>query len=356
MSASNQQWTLASRPKGTLSSDNFALQEAVLPQPNLAAGELLVRNLYLSFDAAMRGWMSLKPSYMPPVEIGQPMRSFNIAQVVQSANPEFPVGTLLQGMYNWQEYALVNPRDGMPHRKLGPGITPEMALGVLGGSSVTAYWGLLDIGQPKPGETVVVSGAAGATGSIAAQIAKIKGCRVIGIAGGKDKCQWLLDDCGLDGAIDYKHENVNDRLKELCPDGIDVFFDNVGGSILEAAINSIAEYGRIVLCGAISISNSRAPREGTGPGNLVNLVIRRVRMQGFITLDYYDRMEEALAQLAVWALEGKFAFRNDLQEGFADIPDTFMRLFEGKNQGKQLLRLADPLPADALAQEFDRVA
>lgn len=338
----NRQWLLANRPKGTLSTDNFELCEAPIPEPNYAAGEVLVKNLYVAFDAAMRGWMSLKPSYMPPVEIGEPMRSFNVAQVVRSENPKLPVGALLQGMYNWQEYATVCPTDSMPYRKLGGGISPEMALGVLGGSSTTAYWGLLDVGQPKEGETVVVSGAAGATGSVAAQIAKIKGCRVIGIAGGPEKCQWLLEQCGLDGAIDYKNESVNDRLKELCPDGIDVFFDNVGGSILEAAINSIANYGRIVLCGAISISNSKASRVGTGPGNLVNLIIRRVRMQGFIALDYYDRMEEALEKLAVWALEGRFAFRSDIQEGFENIPTTFMRLFEGKNHGKQLLKLHEP--------------
>lgn len=311
-----------------------------MPEPAYADGEVLVRNLWLSYDAAMRGWMSLKPSYMPPVEIGDPMRSFNVAQVVRSENSELPVGTLLQGMYDWQEYATAAPTDIVPYRKLNRFITPEMALGVLGGSSVTAFWGLMDIGQPVKGETVVVSGAAGATGSIAAQIARLKGCRVIGIAGGEEKCRWLVEEAGLDAAIDYKNEDVNERLKELCPEGINIFYDNVGGSILEAAINSIADYGRIVLCGAISISNSKAPR--VGPGNLVNLVIRRVRMQGFIALDYYDRTDEALAQLAVWAMEDKIAFRNDIQEGFEAIPDTFMRLFEGKNEGKQLLKLQDP--------------
>lgn len=340
MQGTNRQWLLKSRPKGTLSTDNFELVESAMPQPDYKAGEVLVKNLWIAYDAAMRGWMSLKPSYMPPVELGDPMRSFNVAQVVQSENPDWPTGTLLQGMYNWQEYAVASPADMVPARKLNRFITPEMALGVLGGSSTTAFWGLMDVGQPKKGETVVVSGAAGATGSVAAQIAKIKGCRVIGIAGGEEKCRWLLEEAGLDGAIDYKNEDVNERMKALCPNGIDVFYDNVGGTILEAAINSIAEYGRIVLCGAISISNSKAPR--VGPGNLVNLVIRRVRMQGFIALDYLDRTDEALAQLAVWAMEDKIAFRNDVQEGFESIPDAFMRLFEGRNQGKQLLKLADP--------------
>ncbi len=340
MQQTNRQWILKSRPKGTVSTDCFELKEAPMPEPDYAAGKLLVKNLWLSYDAAMRGWMSLKPSYMPPVDLGDPMRSFNVAQVVQSETAELPVGTLLQGMYGWQEYATASPTDMVPHRKLNRFITPEMALGVLGGSSTTAFWGLMDVGKPKKGETVVVSGAAGATGSVAAQIAKLKGCRVIGIAGGEEKCRWLIEKAGLDGAIDYKNDDVNARLKELCPEGINIFYDNVGGSILEAAINSIADYGRIVLCGAISISNSKEPR--VGPGNLVNLVIRRVRMQGFIALDYIDRTDEALAQLAVWAMEDKIAFRNDVQEGFENIPDTFMRLFEGRNQGKQLLKLADP--------------
>ncbi len=345
MQQTNRQWILKSRPKGTVSTDCFELKEAPMPQPDYAAGKFLVKNLWLSYDAAMRGWMSLKPSYMPPVDLGDPMRSFNVAQVVKSETPELPVGTLLQGMYGWQEYATASPTDMVPHRKLNRFITPEMALGVLGGSSTTAFWGLMDIGKPKKGETVVVSGAAGATGSVAAQIAKLKGCRVIGIAGGEEKCRWLIEKAGLDGAIDYKNDDVDERLKELCPEGINIFYDNVGGSILEAAINSIADYGRIVLCGAISISNSKEPR--VGPRNLVNLVIRRVRMQGFIALDYYDRTDEALAQLAVWAMEDKIAFRNDVQEGFENIPSTFMRLFEGRNQGKQLLKLADPEPTES---------
>ena len=349
MAQTNRQWVLSSRPKGTVSTTHFEVKETLMPEPDCASGQVLVRNLWIAYDAAMRGWMSLKPSYMPPVEIGDPMRSFNVAQVVKSENPELPVGTLLLGMYGWQEYAIASKSDIVPYRKLTRFITPEMALGVLGGSSTTAFWGLMDIGKPRKGETVVVSGAAGATGSVAAQIAKLKGCRTIGIAGGKEKCQWLIDEAGLDGAIDYKNEDVNQRLKELCPDGIDIFFDNVGGSILEAAINSIANYGRIVLCGAISISNSKEPR--VGPGNLVNLVIRRVRMQGFIALDYYDRNDEALAQLVVWAMEDKIAFRNDIQKGFDAIPATFLRLFEGKNEGKQLLKLGDPEPLENLASK-----
>jgi NADPH-dependent curcumin reductase CurA len=340
MQTSNRQWVLATRPKGTLSTDIFELHEAPMPEPAYADGEVLVRNLFISYDAAMRGWMSLKPSYMPPVEIGEPMRSVNVAQVVKSENPELPVGTLLRGMYGWQQYTTVTATDIVPYLKLDREVTPELALGILGAGGTTAYWGMTDIGQPHKGETVVVSGAAGATGSVAAQIAKLEGCRVIGIAGGEEKCQWLTETAGLDGAIDYKNEDVNQRLKELCPEGINVFYDNVGGDILEAAINSIANYGRIVLCGAISVSNSDAPR--VGPGNLVNLVTRRVRMQGFIALDYYARNDEALEQLTAWARADQIAFRNDIQSGFEAIPDTFMRLFDGKNEGKQLLKLQDP--------------
>jgi NADPH-dependent curcumin reductase CurA len=207
-------------------------------------------------------------------------------------------------------------------------------------TSITAYFGLLDVGQPKAGETVVVSGAAGATGSMAAQIAKIKECRVVGIAGGEEKCKWLNDNCGVDAVIDYRRENVEARLGELCPDGIDVFFDNVGGDILEAAIEHIADFGRIVLCGQISVYNDAEP--APGPKNLMHLVARRVRMQGFIVMDYLDRLDEAMTDLMTWLGEGKLAWREDIQEGFENIPSTLLRLYDGRNQGKQLLKLADP--------------
>jgi NADPH-dependent curcumin reductase CurA len=320
--------------------DNFELVEAAMPQPDLAAGQVLIKNLMLGFDPAMRGWVEDVRSYLPPVPLGEPMRASGVGQVIASENPDLPAGTLVQGLLNWQEYTLGGPGDMVPPRPLPEGISPNMALSVFGTTSLTAYFGLLDVGQPKEGETVLVSGAAGATGSVVAQIAKLKGCRVIGIAGGQEKCQWLLDACKLDGAIDYKNEDIGQRLGELCPDDIDVFFDNVGGTTLEAAIDHMADFGRIALCGAISQYNDTEPRPG--PHNLMVLVARRIRMQGFIVLDYLDRADEAFAELGGWVMNGDIAWREDIQEGFENIPTTLQRLFDGRNTGKQLLKLADP--------------
>ncbi len=339
----NRQWLLRRRPQGMVSEDDFEYREVPVPAPDLAAGEILVRNLYLGFDPAMRGWITDARSYIPPVPLGEPMRAVAVAEVVASENPAYPVGTLVQGLYGWQEYAVARADDPVPPMPLPAGTPPTIPLSVLGMTSLTAYFGLLDVGQPRAGETVVVSGAAGATGSIVAQIAKIKGCRVIGIAGGPDKCRWLTGDCGVDGVIDYRSENVEQRLGELCPDGIDVYFDNVGGDILEAAIEHIADFGRIVLCGQISGYNDAEPRPG--PRNLMHLVTRRVRMQGFIVMDYLDRRDEALADLMTWLGEGKLAWKEDIQEGFENIPATLLRLYDGRNQGKQLLKLADPATA-----------
>lgn len=341
MQAVNRQWLMASRPQGMVRLENFSLNEAPMPVPDLAAGEILVRNLMVSFEPAMRGWMDDVPSYFPPVQVGETMRSSAVAQVVQSDNPQYPVGSLVMGMFGWQEYAVANRSgDMMAPVALPDGTPPSIPLGSMGGSSITAYFGLLDVGQPKPGDTVVVSGAAGAVGCVVAQIAKLKQCRVIGIAGGADKCRWLKEECGLDAVIDYKSEDVAHRLAELCPRSIDVFFDNVGGAILEAAIEQIAEHGRIVLCGAISTYNDAEPQPG--PRNMMNLILRRVRMEGFISVDFLDRMGEAQAALMEWVFGGQIKYREDIQQGFENIPKTFLRLFSGDNQGKQLLRIADP--------------
>jgi NADPH-dependent curcumin reductase CurA len=336
----NRQWLLKRRPTGMVSEEDFEYREAPMPEPDLAAGEILVRNLYLGFDPAMRGWMNDARSYIPPVPLGEPMRAVAVAEVIASENDAYPTGSLVQGLYGWQEYAVARPDDPMPPMALPEGTPPTMPLSILGMTSLTAYFGLLDVGQPKSGETVLVSGAAGATGSVVVQIAKIKGCRVVGIAGGEEKCRWLREACGADAVIDYRSENVEARLGELCPDGIDVFFDNVGGDILEAAIEHIADFGRIVLCGQIAAYNDAEPRPG--PHNIMYLVARRVRMQGFIVMDYLDRMDEAMADLLSWVGEGKLAWREDIQEGFENIPATLLRLYDGRNQGKQLLKLADP--------------
>lgn len=342
MTQSNHQWLLKKRPVGMVSRADFELRESTMPVPALDNGEILVKVLYISFDPAMRGWMDDAPSYLPPVAIGEVMRAPTVAQVIQSKNPKYPVGSLVQGLFGWQEYAIGSPTALMPPTPVPDGTPPTMPLSIFGGTSLTAYFGLLDVGKPQPGETVVVSGAAGATGSVVGQIAKIKGCCVVGIAGGKDKCDWLRNECGFDEVIDYKHENVEQRLAQLCPQGINVFYDNVGGDILQAAIEHIADFGRIVLCGSISGYNDVTPQPG--PNNMFHLITRRVRMQGFIMIDYLDRIQEAVADLATWVFDGRIHYREDIREGFDNIPDTFFRLFKGQNHGKQLLRLAEPDP------------
>ena len=333
----NRQWRLAKRPRGMVDESDFEFVSE--PVGEVADGEYLVRNLYVSFDPAMRGWMEDRPSYMPPVQIGEVMRAGAVGEVVESKNPDFPVGTFVQGLFGWQEYA-VGGR-GLSHAQRIPEGTPlTWPLSVVGITGLTAYFGLLDLGRPKAGETVLVSGAAGATGSVAAQIAKIKGCRVVGIAGGAEKCRWLLERAGLDAAIDYKSEDVQARIRELCPKGVDVFFDNVGGEILDAALANLALRARVVLCGGISGYND--PEPAPGPRNLMNVVVQRARMEGFIVIDYAARFAEAARELAGWVAEGKIVHQEDIQKGIENAPRTFQRLFRGENTGKQLLQIAEP--------------
>ena len=340
MRETNRQWLLKERPTGAVGLEHFERVESALPVPDLDAGEVLVKTLMLGFDPSMRIWMKKRPSYLPPVALGDPMRASGVGQVVASSNPDLPVGSLVQGLLNWQEYGIGIPKGPFALSLLPAGTPPNVALSVFGATTLAAYFGLLDVGQPLPGETVLVSGAAGATGSIAAQIAKIKGCRVIGLAGGADKCEWLRNSCKLEATIDYKSEDMKQRLGELCPEGINVFFDNVGGSTLEAGIEHMAEQGRIVLSGAISGYDSDRPLPG--PNNMMLLITRRIRMEGFIVLDYLDRADEAMAAMGEWVLAGDIAWQEDVQEGFENIPATLRRLFDGRNQGKQLLKLADP--------------
>jgi hypothetical protein len=259
--------------------------------------------------------------------------------VVSSDAPEFAVGDLVQGLGGWQEY-LVSDR-GAGLSKLPGGITPQQALGVFGTTGLTAYFGLLDLSDPKPGDTVLVSGAAGATGQVVGQIAKIKGARVIGIAGGPEKCRWLVEEAGFDAAIDYKNESVVEGIQRLCPNRINIFFDNVGGTILEAALDHLALNARVILCGGIAGYNEVTP--APGPKNIMNLVITRSRMEGFIVIDYLSQMGAFLADMVPWYQSGKIIHVEDVQEGFDAIPATLQRLFSGQNQGKQLLRLADPV-------------
>ena len=331
MTQTNRQWLLARRPQGMVSIDDFELVEQ--PLEPLAEGDARARMHYLTFEPAMRGWMDDMESYMPPVPLGEPMRAPGLAVIEESNHPDYAEGDAVFGMMSWSEY--VHHHDGWS--KVPEGVDYELILGPCGGTGITAYFGLLDVGQPKEGETVVVSGAAGATGSVAAQIARIKGCRVIGIAGGEDKCRWLTEEARLDEAIDYKSEKISARLAELCPDGVDVFFDNVGGSTLEAVLNNMAMDARIVVCGMISGYNDAEPQPG--PRNLFQVIVKRATIRGFLVFDYMDRRDEALADLFSWVASGEIASRSDVQEGFENIPATFLRLFTGANQGKQLLRL-----------------
>ena len=335
----NRQWCLASRPKGMVKESDFVYHEAEVPQ--LEDGQFLVRNLYLAFEPAMRGWIEDRKSYLPPVQIGEVMRALSVGQIVESRNPNFQPGECVQGGFGWQEYAAASERGGlMPATKIPANASLTWPLGVLGLTGLTAYFGILDVGQPKEGETCVVSGAAGATGSIAGQIAKIKGCRVIGIAGGPEKCRWLTEEANYDAAVDYKSENVETRLGELCPDGIHMYFDNVGGDILDAALAHITMNARVVLCGGISRYNEAAPPPG--PKNYMNLVIQRARMEGFIVIDYAAQFGQAAQEMAEWITSGKLTFQEDIQDGFENAPRTFLRLFEGQNIGKQLLKIAEP--------------
>jgi len=333
----NRQWRLASRPKGMVLDENFTWVEE--PVPGLEKdGQILVRNLYLSLDPTQRGWIA-RDSYMPAVKIGEVMRGSAAGRVVASRHSAFAPGDLVQGLFGWQDYAVAEPGGLRAPSKILPGVPLTLALGALGATGITAYFGLLEVGRPKAGETVVVSGAAGATGSVVGQIAKIKGCKVIGIAGGADKCAWVTGELGFDACLDYKREDVGARLSELCRGGIDVYFDNVGGDILDAALARLAFHGRVVLCGAISQYNeSDLP---AGPKHYLNLLLQRGRMEGFIVIDYLPRAAEAVRELAAWMAEGKIKDRVDVQEGLENAPAALRRLFRGENTGKQLLKIAE---------------
>ncbi len=333
----NRQWILNARPTGALTGTEFRWNEAPIPQP--ADGQVLVRNLWLSFDPTQRNWMVLD-SYVPKIPLGEVMRAFGVGQVIQSRHPDFKPGELVQGGFGWQDYIATDGRGFGGMHKLPSGVPPNLALSLFGITGPTAYFGITDIGQVKAGETVVVSGAAGSTGSVAGQIAKIKGCRVIGTAGGKEKCDWLVEVAGFDGAIDYKSEDIGARLSALCPNGIDVFFDNVGGIVLNEVLARINLKARIVLCGAISRYNDAVPPPG--PSNYFNLTPKRARMEGFIILDYGPRFPEAIEALGRWQREGRLVQKEDVAVGLENAPRTLMRLFTGENFGKQLLKIADP--------------
>lgn len=330
----NRQILLVARPVGRLKESDFTFREVPVPKPG--ANQILVRNLYISLDPAMRAWVNEQDSYMEAVKLGDVMRAFAIGEVVESNRKDFKTGDKVAGLGGLQDYYVAGPH-GLPN-KLPEGLPFPLTnfLSVFGITGLTAYFGLLDVADPKPGETVVVSTAAGAVGSIVGQIAKIKGCRVVGIAGSDAKCAWIKNDLGFDAAINYKTQNVAEELRKACPKGIDVYFDNVGGDILNAVLAQINIGARISICGAISQYNST--RVVPGPSNYINLLIKRAKMQGFIVTDYMPRFPEATMQLAQWVGEGKIKFKEDIVSGLENAPQAINKLFDGANDGKLILK------------------
>jgi NADPH-dependent curcumin reductase CurA len=333
--AKNRKILLVQRPVEMFTESCFEVVEEAVPEPG--EGEAVVQIEYFSLDPAMRGWARDERSYLPPVPIGDVMRSGAAGRIVASNNPSFPVGTGVMGLLGWQEYALIGGTTGVMANPLPDGIELLDSLSLFGSTGVTAYFGVTDIGQAKAGETMVVSGAAGGVGSVAGQIGKILGCRVVGIAGTKEKCSWVVDELGFDACIDYKDGNVAAALRDACPGGIDVYFDNVGGDILDAALEHMNDFGRLIECGMISRYNDAEP--APGPKHITNVVTRRLRMQGFIVIDYLARFAEAAIQLGTWAAEGKLKNRVHVVDGFLSTPTAINMLFSGENMGKLVVKL-----------------
>jgi NADPH-dependent curcumin reductase CurA len=329
----NHQFKLAKRPVGMVQRSDFEYAEAPVAEPG--EGEVLIKILYISLDPAMRGWMNEGKSYVPPVGIGEVMRAGAVGRVIASRDSNVAVGDHVVGVLGVQEYAVAKAK-GLT--KVDPKLVPlPVYLGTLGMPGMTAYFGLLEIGQPKAGETVVVSGAAGAVGQVVGQIAKIKGCRVVGIAGGADKCAYLRS-IGFDAAIDYKHEDVKAALKQHCPKGVDVYFDNVGGEILDIVLTQLAMHARIVICGAISQYNESKMK---GPSNYMSLLVNRAMMKGMVVFDYASRYGEAAREMAGWMATGQLKTREDVVAGLETFPETLLKLFKGENTGKLVLKVAD---------------
>ena len=329
----NHQWRLAARPEGLIKESDFTWTESAVPE--LQDGQFLVRNLYLSLDPTMRGWAS-RDTYLPAVPIGDVMRGGTIGVIEESRNANFKVDDHVSGLLGWQEYAITDGKgvNALPNL---PGIPLTAHFGLFGHIGMTAYFGLLDIGQPKPGETLVVSAAAGAVGSLVGQIGKIKGCRVVGIAGADDKCKWLVDELGFDAAINYKTENVAAALKKHCPNGIDIDFENVGGEIMDAVLAQINFRARIALCGLISSYNATEPVPG--PYNFANILVQRARVEGFIVMDYAPRAMECMTEMGKWLMEGKIKYRIDEVDGLKHAPLALNKLFEGTNIGKLVVKI-----------------
>ena len=335
MPEENRRFLLAERPTGPIDENTYDLVREEVP--TIGEGEALVNVKWISIDPTNRTWIGEEPTYLPPVAIGEVMRGLGLGEVVESNNENFPVGARVQGLTGWQDYTVIS--DANPLMVVPDEVQAEPAaiLGVLGMTGCTAYFGMAEIGEPKEGETVVVSAAAGAVGSVAGQIAKLKGARVVGIAGGPEKCAWLTDELGFDEAVDYKADDWRDQLKAATPKGVDVNFENVGGEIMEAVFARLNKDARVALCGLISGYNENEPPPG--PRSFGNLLIQRVKLQGFIILDYYPRFGEAIRELSKWMAEGKLRSEQTVVEGFEELPNAVNMLFEGRNTGKLVVRL-----------------
>jgi NADPH-dependent curcumin reductase CurA len=335
LDAVNHQLRLAARPVGLPKASDWEFTQAPVPEPG--EGEVLVKVRYLSLDPAMRGWMNDARSYLPPVGIGEVMRALAAGEVIASRHPAVSVGDQVTAQIGAQEYGVVS---GEAVIKADTELAPlPVYMSALGMTGMTAYFGLLEIGRPKPGQTVVASGAAGAVGGLVGQIAKIKGCRAVGIAGGPEKCRHLVEDLGFDAAIDYKAGPIAKELRRHCPDGIDVYFDNVGGEILDAALAQLARHARVVICGAISQYNAT---EGMrGPSNYMSLLVNRATMTGFLVFDFPDKMAAGVKEMAGWLAAGKIkSFEDIATGGLRQFPDTLLRLFKGENTGKLVLEVS----------------
>ena len=328
----NKVLRLKKRPIGFPDEDTWELSEEILPSLN--EGEILIENNYISLDPAMRGWMNETRSYIEPVKIGDVMRAGSIGKVIESNNPKFSEGDVVSGGSGVQKYSI---NDGMGFFKIYPGkLDLPVFIGTLGMPGMTAYFGILEVGKIKEGDTVLVSAAAGAVGSIVGQIAKIKGCKVVGIAGGKEKCDYVVNELGFDGCIDYKNESVKRGIKKECPNGIDVYFDNVGGDILDSALIFINKYARIVICGAISQYNETSAK---GPDNYLSLLVNRGTMTGMVVFDYVKKYPIAVEEMSNWILEGKLKSKEDIYDGIENFYEIFKKLFNGDKKGKLILKV-----------------
>ncbi|MEM1113955.1 MAG: NADP-dependent oxidoreductase [Pseudomonadota bacterium] len=333
----NRQYILASRPVALPTPEEVVFQE--VPEPEPGPGEIVIRNLYMSLDPAIRGWMSDEPNYIEPIPLGTKVWATTIGRVIKSNSPEFEVGDLALGMNAWEDFSCV-PAEAATKVADTHGLPLTNFLSVLGATGLTAYFGLLDVGEPKDGETLLISGAAGAVGSIVGQIGKIKGCRVVGMAGTADKCQWLIDECGFDEVINYREcGDVTEAIAAACPDGVDIYWENVGGEILDAVLLNLAERARIVFCGWIATYNDEEKRPG--PKNLWQLLAKSARMEGFVVKSYVPQFPEGIAAMGQWLGEGKIQHREHVVDGLENALDAFHMLFDGRNEGKLIVRIAE---------------